>query len=76
MAMMAVLVWSAPAPTWWACAGTAGLIVFVTMRAASFHHMDEMLRWRMGGMTLNWVLEIGSLLVIGGSAVKRTKVKT
>ena len=73
---MMVLVWHAPAPTLWACAGAAGLLVFVVVRAASFHHVDEILDWRLGLVPLNWVLEMGSLMVIGWSAIKRIQIRT
>jgi hypothetical protein len=67
-AAMAVLVWNAPAPTLRACAGATGLMMFVGIRAASFHHVDEMLGWSLGGLPLNWAIEMGSLLVIGWNA--------
>lgn len=71
LAAMAVLAWNAPVPTLWACTGAMGLTVFVGIRAASFHHVDEMLGWSTGGLPLNWLLEIGSLLVIGWNARNR-----
>lgn len=76
LAAITVLVWSAPAPTLWACAGTAGLVVFVAIRAASFHHVDEMLGWHLAGFTLNWLLEMGSLVVIAWSAFARARTRT
>jgi hypothetical protein len=71
-----MLVWSAPAPSLWACAGTAGLMMFVAIRAASFHHVDEMLGWHLAGFTLNWLLEMGSLVVIAWSAFARARTRT
>lgn len=75
LAAAAVLVRKAPASTLWACAGATGLLMFVVIRAVSFHHVDEMLGWRLGGLPLNWVLEMGSLLVIGWSARRRAAVR-
>lgn len=75
LAALAMLVWHAPTPTAWACAGAAGLVVFVAIRAASFHHVDDMLGWRLAGLPLNWLLEMGSLVVIGWGARKRTLVR-
>lgn len=72
---LAVLVWHAPASTLWTCAGVAGLMVFIAIRASSFHHVDEMLNWHLAGFRLNWVLEMGSLLVIGLGARRRTRVR-
>lgn len=74
LAATMVLVWQAPASTRWACVGAAGLVVFVAIRATSFHHVDEMLGWRLGGLPMNWVLEMGSLVVIGWSAHTRARV--
>ena len=71
LAAISLLVWNAHAATRWACAGAAALVIFVAVRAVSFHHVDEMLGWRMGGVPLNWVLEMGSLLVIGWGAHTR-----
>ena len=76
LAAMALLVWKAPAPTLWACTGATGLLVFVAIRATSFHGVDEMLGWHLAGLPLNWVLEMGSLVVIGWSARKRDWVRT
>lgn len=75
LAAAAVLVWKAPGSTLWACAGATGLLVFIAIRASSFHHVDEMLGWRVGGLPLNWVLEMGSLVVIGWSAQRRAAVR-
>lgn len=74
LAAMAVLVWRAPAPTLLACVGAAGLVVFVAVRAASFHHVDAMLGWKWGVLPLNWILEMGSLLLIGWGALRRARV--
>lgn len=71
---MTYLVWQAPAPTLWTCAGATGLLMFVAIRASSFHHVDEMLGWRLAGMRLNWLLEMGSLLVMGWGARRRARL--
>jgi hypothetical protein len=46
------------------------------MRAVSFHRMDELLGWRLAGLPLNWVLEMGSLLMIGWNAHRRARMRT
>lgn len=74
LAAIAVLVWKAPVATLWACAGASGLLVFIAIRASSFHRIDEILGWRLAGLPLNWVLEIGSLLLIGWHTRKRARV--
>lgn len=73
LAAMLVLVWKAPKATLWTCTGAAGLVAFVAIRATSFHHVDELLGGRLGAMRLNWVLEMGSLLVIIWGARKRVR---
>lgn len=69
-AAMVVLAWGAPRSTWLACAGTAGLIVFVAIRAVSFHAVDEALSRNLAGLSLNWILEMGSLtaIIVGATA--------
>lgn len=68
LSAMLVLVWNAPAATLWTCAGAAGLVSFVAIRATSLHRVDELLGGRLGELTLNWALEMGSLAVIIGGA--------
>ena len=65
------LTWGAPAPTRWAMLGGVGLVVFVVIRAASFHHVDAFLGYRLSGIPVNWLLEMGSLLLIIVSALQR-----
>lgn len=76
LAALSVLIWHAPAQTLWTCAGAAGLVVFVAIRATSFHHVDEMLGWRFAGLRANWIVEMGSLVVITLGARKRILVRT
>lgn len=75
-AVMMVLAWQAPKSTWLACAGAAGLIVFVAIRAASFHHFDAALGRHFAGLSLNWILEMGSLVAIIGAARARGQSPT
>lgn len=67
------LTWGAPASTLWALLGGTGLLVFVIIRAASFHHVDAVLGHRFSGLRINWLLETGALLVIIGSAMQRRR---
>jgi hypothetical protein len=48
--------------------GLTFLLVFIVARAASFHHMDEVLRVTFVAMTLNHFLEIGGIAVVGLAA--------
>lgn len=58
------LTWGAPAATQWALLGATGLVMFVLVRAASFHHVDTMLGSELSGVRVNWLLEMGGLMVI------------
>ncbi|MEM8771097.1 MAG: isopropylmalate isomerase [Pseudomonadota bacterium] len=40
------------------------LLVFVVMRASSFHHMDSFINFRLAGVRMNWLFEIGALVLI------------
>jgi len=44
--------------------GTLFLVCFVTIRAASFHHIDRLLGTDIGGFRMNWIIEIGGILLI------------
>ena len=52
------------------CLGMCGLFAFVLVRASSFHHIDHMLGLKFWGAKVNWVLEIGSLVIIALGAVR------
>ena len=68
------LTWGAPSQTFWALVGGAGLASFVIIRAASFHHIDAALGHKISGLRINWLLEIGGLLIIIHSAHLRRKL--
>ena len=42
-------------------AGLAFLLTFIVVRAVSFHHFDSMLKHEIGGMKMNWILELGGI---------------
>jgi hypothetical protein len=52
-----------------ALAGTVMLMVYVIERAASFHHVDVLINRSVWGAKLNWVLELGGILVVALSAM-------
>lgn len=54
--------------------GCVFLLAFVFVRAASFHHFDALIRSSVGGIQINWLLEIGGLVVIGIGAQLRAKL--
>lgn len=46
------------------CLGIAGLVVFVLVRAATFHDIDGLLGTDFAGLSMNFLLETGSIIVI------------
>lgn len=52
--------------TWLALLGLASVTLFVASRAAGFHHMDALINTWVGGVRVNWALELlGPFMVIG-----------
>ena len=66
---------SAPAATWLALAGFVFLGCFILVRAASFHHVDAFLKAGPGAVRMNWVLELGGILMLGWGAMKRASAE-
>ncbi len=56
---------------WLVLTGFFILIVFVLMRASSFHHMDQFINTRLWGIRMNWLFELGALGMIVAGARKR-----
>jgi len=61
---LAYLAREAPFATMAAIAGSACLLAFVVMRAASFHHLDRFIGGEYFGLRMNWMLEIGGICII------------
>ena len=57
--------------------GLVVLLAFVVVRAASFHHVDQLINFRMAGIRMNWVLELGAiaLVAIGAAQARRRPAK-
>jgi hypothetical protein len=53
--------------------GLSMLLLFVVMRAASFHHVGVFLEQRILGLKLNWILELGSIALVAVSAVQASR---
>jgi hypothetical protein len=49
---------------WLPLLGLSFVVVFVIIRAASFHHMDQLLGKKLAGLKLNWILELTGLVMI------------
>ncbi len=48
--------------------GTLFLTSFIITRAASFHHLDTLLHWHLGSMTINWILELWGITLVAIAA--------
>jgi hypothetical protein len=51
-----------------ALVGGVFLGCFILIRASSFHHVDQMLGMDLGGLRVNWILELGSISCIAFAA--------
>ena len=56
-----------------AFAGTVFLGAFIVIRAASFHHVDQMLGFRLAGLRLNVLLEFGGTLCVALAALSTVR---
>ncbi len=54
----------------WLLLGLTSLITFIVIRAASFHHVDVLLRQEILGLRLNWILELGGIALISLGAAR------
>ncbi len=48
--------------------GLAFLVLFIALRATSFHHMDMLINFTVFGMRMNWILELSGIVAIFMSA--------
>src|SRR5687768_1033920 len=58
---------------WPALAGLAFLGSFVVIRAASFHHVDQILKSGPGGFHMNWLFELAGIAAIAWPAWRALK---
>lgn len=49
---------------WLALIGMFLLMLFVVMRAASFHHMDLFINYTVVGIKMNWLLELSGITLV------------
>jgi hypothetical protein len=54
-----------------AIVGGTFLTSFVLVRASSFHHVDQLLGFELGGLKMNWVLELGGIWCIAWAAWRK-----
>lgn len=55
-------------PNLLAIIGISGILVFVLIRAASFHKVDQLIGFSIVGLRMNWILEIGGIALILSNA--------
>jgi hypothetical protein len=60
-----------------AIAGIIFLMIFIVVRAASFHNVDEFIDYRFLGIRMNWILELAgiSLILINSITLIKRKEK-
>jgi hypothetical protein len=46
---------------------------FVLIRAASFHHVDQLIGFRLAGLKVNWILELGGILIVAVAATRNLR---
>jgi hypothetical protein len=61
---VAIVAYYMPRSTRLALCGLIVLAAFVLIRASSFHHVDILLNTRTMGLKVNWILEIGGILLV------------
>jgi len=58
---------------WLAVLGVSFLLIFIMIRATSFHHMDILISTTILGVRMNWILELSGIVCIGYSALFSNK---
>jgi hypothetical protein len=53
--------------------GMVFLVCFVAIRASSFHHVDNLLGYHLGGFKMNWLLELGGISFVGVNAYRNIR---
>ena len=55
---------------WLTVLGAVFIVMFVLIRASSFHHIDIFLQDGPGGFRMNWLLELGGIFCVILGAVR------
>ena len=53
--------------------GLSWLLIFIIVRAASFHHVGVLLGSELLGVRVNWILELGGIALIAFSAARASR---
>jgi hypothetical protein len=59
-----------------ALVGVVFLCCFVAIRASSFHHVDILLGTYLGGLKVNWIMELGGIALVGFGAYSERRALT
>jgi hypothetical protein len=59
-----------------ALVGIVFLCCFVAIRASSFHHVDILLGTYLGGLKINWIMELGGIALVGVGAYGERRTLT
>jgi hypothetical protein len=59
-----------------AVVGATFIVIFVVIRAASFHHLDALLGWKVLNVPLEWGLEIGGIACVALAAAMQRVAHT
>lgn len=54
---------------WLGLIGLTLLLGFIVIRAAGFHHFDQFIGFQIGGIRMNWILELGGIAAISVNAL-------
>lgn len=54
---------------WLPLTGFCLLLCFVIIRAASFHHVDQFLRFQLAGVKMNWLFELTGIAMVAAGAI-------
>lgn len=57
-----------------ALVGLVSLVTFIVIRAASFHKVDLLIGSRILGARVNWILELGGIVLIAVAAARAAKL--
>lgn len=58
---------------WLPLIGLCLLFAFVVIRAASFHHVDQFLHFKVAGVKMNWLFELSGIVIVGMGALQQSR---
>ncbi|MEY8828037.1 isopropylmalate isomerase [Sedimentitalea sp. XS_ASV28] len=63
------IMWGHLGQIWLMVLGLIFLLAFIAVRAVGFHHFDALISAQISNVRMNWILELGGLIMIGANAV-------